>query len=236
MSDIRVNSIEPIDFSTIRKVMKSREISDSQKVEFFKKNRAQISQVMKTQISSEEYAKLMENRPLIKYRPLKNSCTKLGDKILLANALNIEPIEVPNYIQLTMAQLQDPDGVTSVSGDNFKTLRQYVYRHGTKDEVLAFLDNELDNATDKLKVLYRTLEYNTGGVADYFVRPIHRLDNQTLVKLYNIVDHQLDAAHKQGLISETSSQQTAEWALIRIYQIQNNQKLIKALNIRNKLK
>ena len=230
MSDLRIDRLESIDISTIHRVMTSKKLTENQKVEFFQKNRGQIGQVMRTQISSEEFKIIMEHRPLIKYRLLKNSYTKLGDKIILSKVLGIKPAEVPGFVNEVTEQIQNPNGVTNISKDRLKTIKQYVYRHGTKEQLFTFLDYELTNAADKLKVLYTTLEYHTGGVADYFVRPIHRLDNKTMVKLYKIIDKQLDTLQKSGDISQADNQKIAQWALIKIYEIQNNQKLIKAVH------
>ena len=108
-------------------------------------------------------------------------------------------------------------------------LKTYVYRHGSKDELVAFLDYELTQTKDVAKTLYRTLEYYSGGVADYFIRPIHRMDNKTLVKIYNVIDKNIKEAVSIGEISDADSKKIAKWALIKIYQIQNNSKLINAI-------
>ena len=55
-----------------------------------------------------------------------------------------------------------------------------------KEQLVKFWDYKLGHIKDVIKYLYSTLEYNTGGIADYFVRPIHRMNNKTLIKLYHI--------------------------------------------------
>ena len=89
------------------------------------------------------------------------------------------------------------------------------------------LDQELTLAKDKLQTLYSTLEYNTGGVADYFTRPIHRMDNTTLVTIYSVVNKHLDKMVKDNKLSAEQHDDTSQWALIQIYRIQNNSKLIR---------
>ena len=78
-------------------------------------------------------------------------------------------------------------------------------------------------------MLYNTLEYHTGGIADYFIRPIHKMDNKTLVRIYNVIDKQLKIQKENGLISEEENTKIAKWALCKIYTIQNNNKFINAV-------
>ena len=115
-------------------------------------------------------------------------------------------------------------------------LKTYVYRHGSKDELVAFLDYELNKVTDIEKTLYRTLEYYSGGIADYFIRPIHRMDNKTLIKIYNVINKNIQQARDNGRISDERSEKIAKWALIQIYRIQNNSKFINAIKTYKNLK
>ena len=108
-------------------------------------------------------------------------------------------------------------------------LKTYVYRHGSKDDLVAFLDYELKKAEDLTKSLYRTLEYYSGGVADYFIRPIHRMDNKTLIKLFDVINKNIKQKQIAGKLSEAESEEVAKYALLRIYEIQNNSKLINAI-------
>ena len=122
------------------------------------------------------------------------------------------------------------------SPENLEKVRTYVFRHGKKDQLVAFLDYKLNDVKDIVKYLYHTLEYNTGGLADYFIRPIHRMDNKTLINLYKTIDRNLDTAHKSGQIALEDKEKTAQWALVKLCQIQNNSKLINAIKTYNKLK
>ena len=97
------------------------------------------------------------------------------------------------------------------------------------------MEYELSDAKTTLQKLYKTLEDNSGGLADYFSRPIHRMDNITLGKLYNTIDKSLKNSANAGYIKHEELNSHAEWALVRIYQIQNNSKLIKALEAYNSL-
>lgn len=81
-----VNSISAFD---IYKVLSSEKLTDNQKAEFLYKNSAAIKSVAESEITREEFKEIMANRPLIKFRPLKNSFTKQGDDIILAQALDI---------------------------------------------------------------------------------------------------------------------------------------------------
>jgi hypothetical protein len=113
----------------------------------------------------------------------------------------------------------------------FEKVKTYIYRHGKKGDVVRFLDYELSDAKHILKTLYRTLDDNSGGMAGYFTRPIHRMDNKTLVKLYGVIDNRLRASKDAGFITEDECNSTAQWALVRIYEIQNNSKLIRAYKL-----
>ena len=119
--------------------------------------------------------------------------------------------------------------LTFLPPDKLDQVKSYVYRHGNKDELVTFLDYELKNTEDIVKTLYRTLEYHTGGVADYFIRPIHRLDNNTMIRIYNVIDKNLDLARQTGKVSRADKDEAARWALVHIYKIQNNNKLINAI-------
>ena len=224
-----INKIKYLDFNTIHRVMTSSNITNGQKAQFIKNNAPQIHQIMETKITGKDFSYLMKNRPLIKFRPIKNSYTKRGDKKLLAASLNIEPSSLDAYIDRVNASLNIENERFSIDNDDIEKIKNYVYRHGKKEQVLKFLDYELSNAKDILKTLYHTLEYDSGGVADYFFRPIHQLDNNTMVRMYNIIDKNLKNAQNIGNMNVAKSEETARWALVRIYEIQNNQKLINAV-------
>ena len=108
-------------------------------------------------------------------------------------------------------------------------IKTYVYRHGSKEEVVAFLDYELSKAIDIEKCLYRTFQYYSGGVADYFIRPIHRMNNKTLIHLFQVVNKNIKLAKTERRISDERCEKIAKWALIQIYKIQNNSKFINAI-------
>ena len=107
---------------------------------------------------------------------------------------------------------------------------------GISYELVTFLDYELTVAKDTVKCLYKNLQYYSGGIADYFIRPIHRMDNKTLVKVYNVINKGIKSAEKNGEISDSESKKLAKWALVQIYNIQNNSKLINAIKTYETLK
>ncbi|MBQ8459163.1 hypothetical protein IJ541_03560 [bacterium] len=239
---MEIRKIESLDFNKIHKVLTSGNITDGQKLQFIKNNNAEIHSIVELKLTGKDFGYMMKNRPLIKFRPIRNSYTKRGDKILLAKTLGIEPAEVDNYVELTSEKLNSLDamslnsiGLNPPSEDMIESVKTYVYRHGKKEQVVKFLDYELSHAKNILEILYKTLTYETGGVADYFLRPIHRMDNKTLVHIYNVVDKHLDKAQKNRLIDTQSREETARWALVRIYQIQNNQRLRNAIKAYNEL-
>ena len=234
--DLKVNKIDSLDLSTVRKVLTSPKISDTDKIQFLRANKGKITTLVEAKISSSEFKGIMSNRPLMKFKPLKNSFTKVGDKKLLAKTLDIKPSLVDAYIQDATTYIKSTEGFGKYSKDELEAIKTYVYRHGTKQQVVDFLDYELTYAKDVLTVLYKTLEYHTGGVADYFIRPIHRMDNNTMYNLYNTVDNNLRRCEDCGLIDAQTNRQISEWALAKIYTIQNNSKLINAVKTYRKLK
>lgn len=233
----KINPVGNLDLYKVREVIISSKITTDQKIKFIKKNHSEISHLVDEKISSSDFKTIMNNRPLILFKPLKNSYTKAGDKKLLAIALGIKPNEVDNYIKNINLQVRSMQDINTmgISKDNYEEVKTYIFRHGEKEQVINFLDYELSHAKNILHVLYHTLEYNSGGVADYFIRPIHRLDNGTMLGIYNVVDKNLKAGRASGKISDVQAQETAEWALARIYKIQNNQRLQNAIKLKKEL-
>ncbi len=226
---MKVNEIDVLDFYKIYHIITSTKISDTKKVDFIRKHNNQIKEILIKNLSSTDFKTLMNNRVLKKFRPFKNSYTKSGDKIILAKALNMPPREIPSYIKEVTAALEKTKKLDFISVEKMEMLKTYIYRHGNKDEVVAFLDYELKTAKNLTETLYSTLEYYNGGVADYFIRPIHRMDNKTLIKLYEIIHKNIKNLQDLGKYSESESEELALWALKKIYLIQNNSKLIKAI-------
>lgn len=226
---MKVEKIEPINWEYVQKVMTSNNLTEAQKAQFVKSNRTKIKEIIETKITSKEFENLMENRPLQKFRPLKNSYTKIGDKIILAKALSIEPNQVADYIKNVVNSMKDVKNINFLSPNTMDLIKSYVYRHGSKDELVAFLDYELTKSKHITESLYKNLNYYAGGIADYFIRPIHRMDNKTLVKLYNVIDKHIQISRQNGIITDEESKKLAEWTLIQIYKIQNNSKLINAI-------
>ncbi len=233
---MKVLKIEHLSLESLQKVLSSTDITYSQKIQFVNNNSAQIEEIMESKISNLDFREIMHKRALIKFRPLKNSFTKKGDKLILAKALNINPSEVSNYIKNVKNDIQSIDKINGLSPEKIDMLKTYVYRHGSKDELVAFLDYELSKAVDLEKTLYRTLEYYSGGIADYFIRPIHRMDNKTLIRVFQVINKNIEKAKTEGRISDVRSEKIAKWALVQIYRIQNNSKLINAIKTYKSLK
>lgn len=223
---MEINKINDIDIDVLHKVLTSRNITETQKKQFLINHRPEIQKLIEINITDVEFLNLMQTRTLQKFRPLKNSYTKLGDKIILAKILGIAANEVPSFIrELT----QTASNLEFLPQNTLNMIKTYVYRHGTKNELLFFLDFELNNTKDIVKSLYNTLSYHSGGIADYFIRPIHRMDNKTLINIYNIINKNIEQAKTNKSITEIDSLRLAKLALIRIYEIQNNSKLINAI-------
>ena len=224
---MKVQSITPAYFN---KILETNQLTNTQKLQFIKENLATIKSFSKDEINVEELKEILKSRPLVRFRPLKNSFTKQGDKILLAKSLNIDVKNVNKHINTIIE-----NGFNS-SKDSVDKIKTYVYRHGTKSQVLKLLEYELSDAKTVLTNLYRTLDENSGGLYGYYERPIHRMSNNNLKQLYSVIDKSLKNAEKEGVIDKATLNSTSEWALVRIYQIQNNSKLIRAYHKYNDLK
>ena len=231
---MEIQRVEPLTFEKVVKVLSATHISAAQKEQFVVNNSTVITEMMQGKINTAAFQTIMQGRKLQLFKPLKNSYTKAGDKKILAKTLGIPPSDLDNYIHAVAEDIEE-GYVDNYPKDELEMIKTYVYRHGKKDEMLTFLDYELKYAGDLLGELYRTLEYNAGGLADYFVRPIHRLNNSTLVSVYDIIDKNLKEAMTKGDITETEKERTAEWALVRIYEIQNNQKFKNAVKLKREL-
>lgn len=218
-----IKPISSLNALEIHKILVSEKLTDNQKVEFIKKNSAAIKNVAKTEISKEELKEILAHRPLVRFRPLKNSFTKQGDDIMFAKSVGITKKEIRKYINSII-----DNNFENQHPDNIEKAKSYVYRHGTKAQVISFLEYELSDVKMTLQKLYKTLEVNSGGLADYFSRPIHRMDNITLGKLYNTIDKSLKNSANAGYIKPEELNSHSQWALIKIYQIQNNSKIIRA--------
>ena len=232
MGELSISKIENITSLSIQEILSSTKISNAEKVDFIKRNSFEIKSVLDITPTSIEYKNMMEIRPLIKYRPLKNSFTKQGDKILLAKTLNILPNQVDDYIKNVQTSLNKLNKLDFLPPSTFDSIKTYIYRHGSAEQLVLFFDYELLKTEDKLKTLYKTLEYNSNGIADYFVRPIHRMKNSTLVDLYNVVDKHLQKALDCEQITQKQKLKISQWALKRIYLIQHNSKFVNSLKVK----
>lgn len=226
---MEIPSIDSINIHSIRKVLTANDISLTDKTNFVRKNKTAITNVVKNELTGLEFKGLMGNRPLPKFRPLKNSFTKRGDKILLAKTLGIPVSEVDDFIVKAKDFMKTLNDLNFLPNNQLEAIKTYVYRHGSIDDVVSFLDYELKHSKNLIKTLYSTLEYHSGGVADYFIRPIHRMSNTTMIKLYNIIDENLELARSTGTVSDEQYDEIARHALVKIYQIQNNSKFINAV-------
>lgn len=226
--------IEAINFSSKAKSVQKIE-NASQNTEKKEEIKPQIPNLKLTQA---DFSHLMKGRPLVKFRPFKNSFTKKGDKIMLANGLDIPLDKVDEYIEHVIAEaiLKFDDAeeekqkkLLETKEKNIELVEEYVFRHGTKEEMLKFLEHEMANQKLILKKLYKILDENVGALYRYFERPCHLLDNATAVKMYKIINRGLDEAQKAGYIDENVNIEASKWALKQIYLIQSNYKFLNAV-------
>ena len=228
--------IEPIKTTNIINEIKAIE----QKNLKCETNKTEFKQIVNhqavLQMSPKEYKTLLKSRPLIKYRPLKNSLAKRIDKSLLAEGLNIPEDDIEDYISGIVKNNFEEDSIVKLNKNLNKTIKQseinmirnYVYRHGKKNEVIAYLDNELSIAKDILKTLYKTLDDELSGVSSYYSRPCHPLSDNDAEKMHNVIQKNLNNAEMSGQISKADKLEAADYALNKIKLIQDNPDLRQA--------
>jgi len=228
MSDLSIQPIQcQIDVYSIRKVLGSSTLTEADKAKFIFNNLDEIKSVLNVTLSSTEYKILLNNRPLLWGKPIKNAFTKRGDTILLAQALGIPDSRIKLYIKDVEKELTDTNEIKSTEQDKFNSVKTYVYRHGTKKQVNAFLNYDLSHTLNIKNTLNNLLSYNTGGVADYFSRPIHRMDDETFVNIFSTINRNIYAAHDKGQLTDAQALSLSEQALAELYIIQENSKLFR---------
>ena len=220
-------------------------------------------------ISKKEYESIVNKRPLIKFRPLRNSLIKSIDKTLLAESFGVSKAEVDKIIDETLQYMIYRNPVSmyynpnqklelSYTKDMFEKLMlerkiidsheinkqellfyeeqssviiPYVYRHGTKNQLIETMKMQLSDAKSVLKQLYNILNNECYSLYSYFERPIHALDNRSIIKMEKIIGDGLSEAHKKGYLSEDMYTQNVQWALDKIYSIQSDTSLREAFRI-----
>ena len=188
MSDMSVSGIShirPINIYDIDKILSSSSLTDYDKLRFLRRNAGQINDLLKVSLNSAEYNALISQRPLLSYKPIRNAFTKRGDKILLAKAIGVPENKIEQEIAYAMKSINDFDSLNFLTKDQIKSLKTYIYRHGTKEQMLKMLNYELGTSPNVISIIKKTLEYNNFGVADYFTRPIHRMSNKTFVNIFS---------------------------------------------------
>jgi len=236
----KIEAVKPIgmlDLYKVREIMTSSKINETQKIKFLEENHTKINSLANEKISGIDYEVLMNIRPLKLQNPLKNVYIKFVDWKITAQALGVEPCEVKKYMGDVVHKLESMEDLKTlgISEDTYKQIKTHVYRMGSKKQVITNLDYELRHTENILDSLYRTLDYNSIGIANYFMFPHRRLDNKTLIKVYNVIDDNLKLSNKSGKISEAEAMEASQWALAKIYEIQNNQHFKNLVKLKKEL-
>ena len=159
----------------------------------------------------------------------------LPTEILLAKSLNIPVSQVDNYIRKVAEDMKKVNGLNFLPIETFELIKNYVYRHGSVSTLTSFLNYELTYSKNVIDTLYCNLEYYSGGIADYFIRPIHRMSNKTMLNLYEVINENIYIACENGDITEKQKLDLSKYALIKLYKIKNNSKFINAVKTYNVL-
>ena len=239
MSDLSVQPINfnniPIDVYSLHHILATDALTDVQKLNFLKRHSTEVKGIMEIELGTEDFNKIMSNRPLMIFRPLKNVFTKNGDRILLAKTLEIPLNELDDFVKKATKILPKKGDTCFISEDKLNAVKTYIFRHGSQEQVIKFTDFELSHAKDIKKTLRKTLEYTTGGVADYFARPIHRMKNKTLIELFETIYKNLEERKKAEELLEEEFLLISKAALVRIFQLQENSKFKNSAKLKKKI-
>lgn len=230
---MEINPLEPVQTDMVRNINRIDPVDVKKFVVNESEMHALKNGTSRFHLSRAEFALIMKNRPLIKYRPLKNSFTKRGDMKILAGALEIKPSWIDGLIdRIIENDFEDNMEYSSIDGKWEKTnhidenklqmIRTYVYRHGKKEAMLKFFGNEIQNTKNLMQTLYRNFNSQLDGVSGYFSRPIHVLDSETVKILQNQIYARLDEAHAAGNITDEDRLEAAQYFLNWIGKIQGD--------------
>ena len=137
---MKIDKINDLNFDKIYNILTSNKITETQKTNFILANRVQIKNIIESSINHVDFKALMQNRTIQKFRPLKNSYTKMGDKIILAKALGIPQDKLPAHIKDLVKKINELEDLNILNPSNMEMIKTYVYRHGSKDEIVTYLD------------------------------------------------------------------------------------------------
>lgn len=225
----------PIDVYSLHHILAAQALTDVQKLEFLKRHSSEVKGILEIELGTEDFNKIMANRPLMIFRPIKNVFTKAGDRVMLAKTLEIPPNELDAFLKKAVKILPKRNEASSVSEDKLHAVKTYIFRHGSQEQVIKFLDFELSRSKDIKKTLRQTLSYTKGGVADYFARPIHKMKDKTLIGLFETVCKNLSECQKSGELSENEVLTISRVVLARIYQLQENSKFKNSAKLKKKI-
>ena len=96
---------------------------------------------------------------------------------------------------------------------------------------MAILHYELSDVRTALTYLYTTLENNSGGLADYITKNHRIMDNSTISNIYSVIDQSIKKSTEAGYIRKTESGKISQWALARIYELQNKTPTVHPMDI-----
>ena len=148
---------------------------------------------------------------------------------MIAKLLNMDKNGINNYLDsLIMRKFQN---LSPLEIQYFGKIKAYIYKQGVIRRVLAVLRYELSDVRTALTNLYTTLENNTGGLADFLSSKNEPMSNETIEQIYTTIDKGIKKATAAGYIRETEAGKISQWALARIYELQNRPELMHAIDI-----
>lgn len=232
--DINLDNI-PIDVYSLHHILASEDLTDVQKLNFLKRHSDEVKGILEIELGTEDFNKIMANRPLMIFRPIKNVFTKTGDRIMLAKTLEIPPEELDGFVKKATRTLPKRGEASFISEEQLDAIKTYIYRHGSQEQVIKFMDYELSHTKNIKKTLRKTLSYTKGGVADYFTRPIHRMKDKTLLGLFETVLKNLSDRKDAGELTDDEVLKISKVVLARIYQLKENSKLKNSAKLKREL-
>ncbi len=156
------------------------------------------------------------------------------DAATLAKLLKMNKSGINSYIDSVIRR--DFQNLTPLEIEHFGKIRAYIYKKGVFSQILAVLKYELSDVRTALTYLYTTLENNSGGLADYITQNHLIMDNNTITKIYSVIDKSIKNSTDAGYIRKSESDKIAQWALARIYELQNKTPVVHAMDLYRSLK
>ena len=152
----------------------------------------------------------------------------------LATLLKMNKSVIDDYIDMLIRK--HFQNLTPEEIKNIGPIRAYIYKQGIISQILEILEFELSDVRTTLTFLYGTLENNSGGLADFLSSNRGPLSNAALSSIHSVITKSVKKSADAGYIRQSETEKIAQWALARIYELQNNPQVVHAMDLYRSLK